>query len=520
MPTNPYGSKTVAGTSPGGATGKVITNGLSRNCLQFVSRLAADTGLNVGVCATWLALEEPVDADFPSGHQDQNWLNIGNTDSHWYAGAWTGKSAIECADLSAQWLKGTYSVPGFGKPIQAIQNILHYVNRSPEEQLAAISGSGWALGGYPNWPSVYATYKDTTPDPTGAGATGAPSSTSAAGSGGAATSTPGNISASAAAFSTYMALPGIFDSALSRALTGEKSLMNDTALFPFIEQLSTASLRSFMSMPNGNFYAFYPDYFGGLGRTPYWEIDDVEIIDGNIQLSDDALATHVYVVGDISGMDQQITFEDRVQSGGVVTVFNAFMADFLNGLPDPETSRDRRKKRRGSKSKSGSRATSADPPKSNPSRPSLANRQDALAFLQKYGARPWYEEAPMVRSPIFEAFLAYQRFCILWAQQFRTTFEFTFMPELYPGGLVAFPEHGLQCYVEEVEHDCSYQDGFTTTATLSAPAALRTQSVTQPDGTVVKGTPIDLTRAWVHSGMIRAFSFDPDDIGSVSTGKN
>jgi hypothetical protein len=49
----------------------------------------------------------------------------------------------------------------------------------------------------------------------------------------------------------------------------------------------------------------------------------------------------------------------------------------------------------------------------------------------------------MVRSPYYEAFLAYQRFCLMWSRQFLTTFEFTFMPELFPGGIVAFPDHGI-----------------------------------------------------------------------------
>jgi hypothetical protein len=44
------------------------------------------------------------------------------------------------------------------------------------------------------------------------------------------------------------------------------------------------------------------------------------------------------------------------------------------------------------------------------------------------------------------------------------------MPELYPGGKVGFPEHDLQMYIEEVEHSWSYTDGFTTTASLSAPS--------------------------------------------------
>jgi hypothetical protein len=102
--------------------------------------------------------------------------------------------------------------------------------------------------------------------------------------------------AKAAGLLTTFQFPGAFDAAESMLLTGDKSLMNDQPLFPFLQELCQGSMRSFMSLPNGDFYAFYPDYFGSFEQQPYWEIDDIEVIEGNITLTDDALATHVYVV--------------------------------------------------------------------------------------------------------------------------------------------------------------------------------------------------------------------------------
>jgi hypothetical protein len=294
-----------------------------------------------------------------------------------------------------------------------------------------------------------------------------------------------NANAAANAFATFIDLPGILDTAESVALRGEKSLMNDKPLFPFVEQLCAASLRNFMSLPNGDFFAFYPDYFGGLQhRTPYWEISDIEIIDATINLSDDALATHVYVVGDIVGMDGVNLF-DRIQSGGVVTIFNAFMADFLNGLPPDSADQGKTKKEEEKTAKWREK------------HPNLANKNAATDFLKRYGARPYYEEAPMVRSPYYEAFLAYQRFCLMWSRQFLTTFEFTFMPELFPGGIVAFPDHGIQCYVDEVVHECDYERGFSTRANLSAPAAIRDAQGQMPEG-----------KQFISAGMIRGFAID------------
>jgi hypothetical protein len=299
--------------------------------------------------------------------------------------------------------------------------------------------------------------------------------------------------AKAAAFSTFFAMPGIFDRVEAMHLEGQKSLLNDQPLLPFVEQLTNACLRHFMSTPSGDFFAFYPDYFGGLGKTAYWLIDDIEIISGSIELSDDELATHVYVVGDTwgppSGADAggaaSVNWIDNIYTSGVVTVFNAFMADFLNGIDAPSEN-------------SKVKANLKD-------RPTLANYADAINFLKKYGARPHYEAQATVRAPIYEAFLAYQRFCLLWSGQFKTQFEFTFMPELFPGGLVAFPEHGLQCYVNSVTHNCSYESGFTTTAELTAPSAYKNN-----DGSVA-----DPDKSWVHAGMIRSWP-DTDIVGKFT----
>lgn len=297
-----------------------------------------------------------------------------------------------------------------------------------------------------------------------------------------------------AAIAAFINLPGLLETEESLALKGERSLMNDQPLLGFVEQLCQGSLRNFMSLPNGDFYAFIPDYFGGLtGRTPYWEIDDIEILNGEIQLSDEALATHVYVVGDTGIIDQEVDLFEKMQTTGVITVFNAFLADFLNGVNAPSISEN------GKPTDQATQRYIEEEEKV----PSLANKAKAISFLERYGARPFYEEAPYIRSHYFETFLAYQMFCLLWSKQFLTTFEFTFMPELIPGGLVAFPQHGIQCYIDEVQHSGDYESGFRTRANLSAPTAM-------PNG-----------NPNVNAGMIRSDIFNPQAIHAerITAGK-
>lgn len=244
----------------------------------------------------------------------------------------------------------------------------------------------------------------------------------------------------ATAFATTFEFTSQDQIAEANLLTGEKSLMNDQTIFPFIEQLAQGSLRNFQSMPDGSFLAFFPDYFGTFDhRKPYWAIENIEILDGKIELSDDALTTHMYVVGNTIaplGNAPNLQVANEIASTGVATIFNMDALGFISGGL-------------------------------------FNNKNDALAFLRRYGARPYLEDATYIRNHFFETFLAIHMFMQAWARQFLSTFTFTFQPELYPGGRVLFPDHDLVMYIDEVNHSFSYESGFTTQANLSAPSSWR-----------------------------------------------
>jgi murein DD-endopeptidase MepM/ murein hydrolase activator NlpD len=292
----------------------------------------------------------------------------------------------------------------------------------------------------------------------GGDATGSPSGGQSADS---------NAGALGAMFFGQIEWPSMLEQSEAALLGGEKSLLNDKPLLPFIQQLCNASLRHFQSLPDGRFYAFFPDYFGEFNaHPPYWEIDDIEVLDGNIELNDDALVTHMYVIGDtINPTTGGSPFLLRAMgTGGVVTVFNMFMADsVLNRTEARQRDKDKAEKKA---SKEEKKLLESDPGGMG----ILLDRKEVVTFLERYGVRPLVEDMPFIRSPYYEMFLAYQKFLLAWSRQFATPFTFTFMPELFPGGKVGFPQHGLQMYIEETSHSWDYESGFTTTATLSAPS--------------------------------------------------
>ncbi|MGN6868931.1 MAG: hypothetical protein ACTHMY_11080 [Solirubrobacteraceae bacterium] len=124
---------------------------------QFASRLAAQTGLDPSVISAWLLAEESGGAAQSRQAQNNNdWLNIGYTDSGTYGSAdpiWSNPTTA--ADATAGWLKGQNTIPGYGTASSGIQGILSTAGQPASVQIAALQNSGWASSGYPSLPSLY-----------------------------------------------------------------------------------------------------------------------------------------------------------------------------------------------------------------------------------------------------------------------------------------------------------------------------------------------------------------------------
>lgn len=140
------GAKQTAGSSTGSSTGL-----LTANQQAFANELTTKTGLDPNVITAWLLAEESSTA--AEGRQAANnndWLNIGYTDSATYGAAdsiWS--DPVTAADATAQWLAGADVIPGYGTASSGVRGILSTAGQSPATQISTIQGSGWASGGYP-----------------------------------------------------------------------------------------------------------------------------------------------------------------------------------------------------------------------------------------------------------------------------------------------------------------------------------------------------------------------------------
>ena len=243
---------------------------------------------------------------------------------------------------------------------------------------------------------------------------------------------------------------------VSELLSGPRAMMNDTPLLPEIGTIINASMRSWGNAPNGDFIAWFPDYFGAYNTAGKMAIADVEIQDFSIVWSDQHLVTHQFTAGTWTPDPFSPTpggpvgYNEMFTTCGVVSVdFPEILQALFNLSP-----------------------ADADPVK----------------IMTRFGARPNYQAISNISqsSPTgheAEFWFALYLFQKNWAEQFTAVVPITFMPELYPGMLMQIPTQKFQAYVTQVTHTFDLSDGagFQTQVNIVAPSA--------SDGTGLWGLP-------------------------------
>ena len=274
------------------------------------------------------------------------------------------------------------------------------------------------------------------PQPSGPGA---PPATVAGGPGGNETDV-GSTEPIARNLFTFMFQQGEFTDEMSMLYGGtpgtkEKAFLNDQSMMHMLISMATAGMRKFCSAPNGDFVAYYPDYFGMDGKKAVLKLEDIEMKNVQIDLNDDALSTHVYVAGTAAPINTQVL--GWLNSKGYATVENEWLFSRMQ--------------------------------KAAPRLPGETMTR-GTEIMKRFGVRPMINNMAMVQSGPMEVMMAIAIFMEQWALQYATVVELTFMPELFPGMRIELVGHGLQVYVSQVTHNCDFEAGFTTTATIMAPS--------------------------------------------------
>jgi hypothetical protein len=232
--------------------------------------------------------------------------------------------------------------------------------------------------------------------------------------------------------------PSTFQSQTANQFQLTKAFIDGEPLMNMISTIAKGGLREFCSAPNGDFVAYYPDYWGLNGGSAVLTLEDIELKDVRIDMSDDPLTTHVYVEGDLSqvGGAANPTVTAWVDTTGVCTVENSWLFQRLIQVA-PGT---------------------------------FAQGATGDSIMRTFGIRPLNQTFSMAGSNELELLLACQVFLEKWTQQYQTVVQMTFMPELFPGMRVKLQSRNLSVYCKAVTHTCDYAAGFSTAAVITAPS--------------------------------------------------
>jgi cell wall-associated NlpC family hydrolase len=237
----------------------------------------------------------------------------------------------------------------------------------------------------------------------------------------------------------------------SPLFTGIRGLLLDQPLLPFINTVMNASMRSWCSAPNGDFIAWFPDYFGAYNSAATINIADVELMDFSMSWSDENMVTHQYVAASwvasawgsspageapsaalVAQTDGVVTLDMGTVSQNILqTVLNLKSGD-ASGLGNPQ------------------------------------------AILNRFGARPNFQQIGLVigNDAMAQFWYALYLFQLNWASMFTASVPTTFMPEAFPGMLIRL-EDGFQAYINQVQHTFDFSDGgpgFSTQMAIMAPS--------------------------------------------------
>jgi hypothetical protein len=242
------------------------------------------------------------------------------------------------------------------------------------------------------------------------------------------------------------------------SLGGPVALINDQPFLPWLQNVVNGSMRSFCSAPNGDFIAWFPDYFGIWQSAGIMNIEPIELQEFAVYWSDQQIVTHQFVLGNLG----VAAFDSSSGSLG----YQAGVQSDLISLAQ----------------QTAGVATMDYPEIFQAIYGGTADSSFINTFLQRFGGRPDVQQMPYVQKGKPEFFMALYLFMQRWAAQFSATVPMTFMPELFPGMLLRIPQYGFQAYVQSVTHQGSYGQGggFTTNVTICAPTTIgdKNQSTT------------------------------------------
>lgn len=228
-------------------------------------------------------------------------------------------------------------------------------------------------------------------------------------------------------------------------LTGIRATMNDTPVMQSIAEMIGVANRSYCAAPNGDFIAWFPDYWGEYNTAGRMNVELIELQDFSVRWNDSSLITHQFVEGSLfAGGLGPLPEGFRTAISGLITagIATVEIPRFLDAII-------------------------------NTGGEQFPWLRDPEALLKRFGARINRQYIGTISGKKQEFWYATHLFLQAWANMFRARVPLTFMPEMFPGMLLCIPELKVQFYVRSVTHSWNMANdvGFSTDVEVCAPSA-------------------------------------------------
>lgn len=239
---------------------------------------------------------------------------------------------------------------------------------------------------------------------------------------------------------------------------GKIRMKNDRPCIEFVKSLCSATMRSFMSLPDGSFAAFVPDWWGIYklpGTNNVVEVPAIDVISFKSDIDKSSYVSHLFlttaeyaadptgIMGNSSVFGTGATADiiGSMYSSGTITIED--MAEQLSHFMDLSAT---------------GLATNG-----------RTTKQTLLDLMQKWGVNVRCEQDNYITDKTLTTISALTRFLKYWANCFHTSMSLAFRPEIMPGHRLHFPDAHCTLFVQTVTHSWTATSGGSTSVSVVAP---------------------------------------------------
>ena len=235
---------------------------------------------------------------------------------------------------------------------------------------------------------------------------------------------------------------------LSENLGKYTNLYDNVPTLDFVKSVCSATMRSFISLPNGAFCAFVPDYYGffqnASGIVNEIEINDIDLVSYSVTMSKSSYKSHVFLLtneqfGNVYGLtsDNSIITQIRLTDSSGIVSFQRQPDTLINFI----------------------NIEAAGVPQTPKGLQQLMNR---------WGVSVLKQNDPNIVSHTLTTIEALKMIIDAWANVFTAKIQLAYRPDLFPGLRLKLNSAGIIVFCKEVTQTWSSTAGGSTTVQTCA----------------------------------------------------